>query len=411
MKNKLFNNKSKLIILIILLIILIFSFISLVIINFTSLKKYDDVILNNIYVDEFDLSDYDYKSAKSKLEFYEDYLLNKDIVFKINNKEYKYKLKDLGMKVDTDKTLDSIKKYQSKLSISKKNYIKKYGKKKVFNVYYKVDDSNINTLIDTLKKNVNVSVVNGYFDASDGVKYVAGVDGFTLNEALAKEKISDYFVNAVDKDIVIELTGDVVNSTANEAYKTIDTMTSSFMTKFNVWEGTRPTNLRVALNYINGAIVEPGEIFSYYKYAGPYDKKGYVFYYQFVGNGVCQIATTVYNAALVGGLQIVKRYPHAKKSVYVEGGLDATVASYSSGWNVDFQFKNTYKYPIYIKAYAVGGEAHVEFWSNSNAKEGKTYETESVSLGGRGYKTYLRTYKDGKMIDRSLIDTTWYTED
>ena len=331
--------------------------------------------------------------------------------FKINNKEYKYKLKDLGIKIDADKTLDGIKKYQSKLSFSKKNYIKKYGKKKVFNVYYKVDDSNINTLIDTLKKNVNVSVVNGYFDASDGVKYVAGVDGFTLNEALAKEKISDYFVNAVDKDIVIELTGDVVNSTANEAYKTIDTMTSSFMTKFNVWEGTRPTNLRVALNYINGAIVEPGEIFSYYKYAGPYDKKGYVFYYQFVGNGVCQIATTVYNAALLGGLQIVKRYPHAKKSVYVEGGLDATVASYSSGWNVDFQFKNTYKYPIYIKAYAVGGEAHVEFWSNSNAKEGKTYETESVSLGGRGYKTYLRTYKDGKMIDRSLIDTTWYTED
>ena len=53
MKNKLFNNKSKLIILIILLIILIFSFISLVIINFTSLKKYDDVILNNIYVDEY----------------------------------------------------------------------------------------------------------------------------------------------------------------------------------------------------------------------------------------------------------------------------------------------------------------------------------------------------------------------
>ena len=84
-------------------------------------------------------------------------------------------------------------------------------------------------------------------------------------------------------------------------------MTSSFMTKFNVWEGTRPTNLRTALNYINGAVVEPGEVFSYYKYAGPYNKKGYVFYYEFVGNGVCQIATTVYDAALLGGLEIVKR--------------------------------------------------------------------------------------------------------
>ena len=188
-------------------------------------------------------------------------------------------------------------------------------------------------------------------------------------------------------------------------------MTSSFVTNFNPWVTARATNLRVALNYINGAIIEPGEIFSYYKYAGPYDKAGYVFYYEFVGNGVCQIATTTYNAALLGGLEIVKRYPHAKKSVYVPGGLDATVASYSSGWNVDMQWKNTYEYPIYIKAYSVGGEAHVEFWSNSNAKEGKTYTTESVWLHGRGYKTYLHTFKDGVEINKSLIATTWYSED
>ena len=69
-----------------------------------------------------------------------------------------------------------------------------------------------------------------------------------------------------------------------------------------------------------------------------------------------------------------------------------------------------YKYPIYIKAYANGGEAHVEFWSNSNAKEGKTYSTESVQIGARGYKTFLHTYKDGVEIDKSEIATTWYTE-
>ena len=155
----------------------------------------------------------------------------------------------------------------------------------------------------------------------------------------------------------------------------------------------------------------PGEVFSFYKYAGPYNKSGYVFYYEFVGNGVCQIATTVYNAALLGGLEIVKRYPHAAKSPYVPGGLDATVASYSSGWNVDFQFKNTYSYPIYISAYAIGGEAHVDFWSNKDAMGGKTYSTESVQIGTRGYTTYLHTYQNGVEISREKIATTWYSED
>ena len=78
---------------------------------------------------------------------------------------------------------------------------------------------------------------------------------------------------------------------------------------------------------------------------------------------------------------------------------------------MDFQFRNTYKYPIYIKAYAVGGTAHVEFWSNSKAKEGKTYSTESVKIGHRGYTTYLTTYQDGKFLKKDKFATTWNSED
>lgn len=411
MKEKIFNNKNRLIFLISLLILLIVLYIILIFINYSSLKKYDNQILKNIYVEQFDMSDYTYKSGKAKLEFYNEYLLNKVVVFKINSKEYKYTLKDLGFNIDYKRTFNDIKKYQNSLSVSKKLMVINSNKKIKFDVYYSVDDESLVNALNNIKSSVDVSSIDGYFDTSNGVKYVSGVDGFSLNVDMSKEIIKDYFLKAVDKDINIELVGESVKSNTNESYSTIDTMTSSFTTTFNAGITQRATNLRSALNYINGAIVEPGEVFSYYKYAGPYNKAGYVFYYEFVGNGVCQIATTVYDAALLGGLEIVKRYPHAKKSVYVDGGLDATVASYSSGWNVDFQFKNTYKYPIYIKAYAVGGEAHVEFWSNSNAKEGKTYSTESVWLGGRGYTTYLHTYKDGVEIDKSKIATTWYIED
>ncbi len=411
MKEKIFNNKNRLIFLIGLLVLLIVLYVILIFINYSSLKKYDNQILKNIYVEQFDMSDYSYKSAKSKLDFYNEYLLNKDVVFKINSKEYKYTLKDLGFNIDYKRTLNDVKKYQDNLSVSKKLMIINSNKKIKFDVYYSVNEDSLVNALNNIKSIVDVSSVDGYFDTSDGVKYVRGVDGFSLNVDMSKEIINDYFLKAVDKDINIELVGDSVKSNTNESYASIDTMTSSFTTTFNAGITQRATNLRSALNYINGAIVEPGEVFSYYKYAGPYNKAGYVFYYEFVGNGVCQIATTVYDAALLGGLEIVKRYPHAKKSVYVDGGLDATVASYSSGWNIDMQWKNTYKYPIYIKAYAVGGEAHVEFWSNSNAKEGKTYSTESVWLGGRGYTTYLHTYKDGVEIDKSKIATTWYIED
>ncbi len=407
--NKFFGKNKKIIIVIISMFV--FAFLCLVGYNLYLVKKFDNQIFNNTYVDKFDLTNYDFSHAEKKIDFCSEYLLSKKIKLKINGNNYSYTLKDLGFSVDSKKTISQIKNYQDKLSFSDKINIINKKTKKNFYVYYSVDDNKLNEFLNSVKNSFDVVATNSYFDTSERVKYVKGSDGFSLNVSNSLNVINSYFKKPIKNNASIELIGDISKSNYNESYASIDTMTSSFVTNFNPWVTARATNLRVALNYINGAIIEPGEIFSYYKYAGPYDKAGYVFYYEFVGNGVCQIATTTYNAALLGGLEIVKRYPHAKKSVYVPGGLDATVASYSSGWNVDMQWKNTYEYPIYIKAYSVGGEAHVEFWSNSNAKEGKTYTTESVWLHGRGYKTYLHTFKDGVEINKSLIATTWYSED
>lgn len=403
------KNKRSFVIIVILIFLIIF--LCLVGYNLYLVKKFDNQVYNNTYVDRLDLTNYDFSHAENKINICSEYLLSKKVTFKINGNSYTYTLKDLGFGVDSKKTIEQIEKYQDKLSFSDRLLIINKGIKKKFNVYYSVDEDKLSEFFAGVKVSVDKTAMDGHFDTSDGVKYVEGTDGFSFSIPMSIEIVKDYFLDSVGENISIELVGDKVPANNNDSYASIDTMTSSFVTKFDTWVTARATNLRVALSYINGAIIEPGEVFSYYKYAGPYNKAGYVFYYEFVGNGVCQIATTTYNAALLGGLEIVKRYPHAKKSVYVAGGLDATVASYSSGWNVDMQWKNTYKYPIYIKAYAVGGEAHVEFWSNSNAKEGKTYTTESVWLGGRGYKTYLHTFKDGVEIDKSLIATTWYSED
>lgn len=407
MKGKI-NNKTKLIILITLLVVLIFFYIGLILYNYFSLKKYDTTVYPNISLDGFDMSGYSFDRVKNKLDFYSDYILDKKVTFKVNGKEYKYSYKDLGLTIDMDSTINEVIKCQSKLSYPDKLKLSNGNKSIDLGITYAYDEIKSRNFLNALRGITEVKVKNGYFDTSNGVKYVDGEDGYSLNVDNSLKKIKSAYQQGIMEDSVIELEGDSVKHYGNDSYKTIDTMTSSFSTPFVPNTYLRNINLNNALSLINGTVVEPGEVFSYCNKAGPFNRAGYVFYYEFVGNGVCQIATTTYNTALLGGLEIVKRYPHDKKSLYIEGGLDATVASYSSGWCVDMQFKNTYKYPIYIKAYSSGARAYVEFWSNSNAKEGKTYSTESVQIGARGYTTYLHTYKDGKEISRDKITTTWY---
>ena len=400
--NNFFKNK-KFSIFICLIVILTFSYIYLCIYNFKVLKKYDDLILPNTYIDNYDISYFSYDYCDSKFDSYSEKVLSKKIKLNINNED--------GVSIDKEKTIEKIRDYQNKLSQSKKLMIINRNVRNNFSFIYKFDDGALVDKLNNIKAEKDVEVVNGYFDTSEGVRYVKGVSGYSLNVDSSVNEIKKVLSENFNTDDVITLVGDVTEGNSNDSYASIDTMTSSFTTVFTPNTYYRNINLNTALGYINGTVLEPGETFSYCKLAGPFNKKGYVFYYEFVGNGVCQIATTTYNAALLGGLEIVKRYPHKKKSAYVAGGLDATVASYSSGWCVDMQFKNTYEYPIYIKAYSYQGVAHVEFWSNSNAKGGKEYQTSSTKIGARGYRSYLHTFENGEEIDVHEIATTWYSED
>lgn len=391
-----------------ILIILIFVFTYFAVVDYNKVSVYNGKVFYNTYLSEYNISKSSLDELDSIVDLYSEKILSSDIKFIVNNKEYLYKYSDLGLSIDKDELKKEILDYQESLNyLDKVNILNKKSKKVIpFEFVYKKED--ITNFVNNLKNTVDVSVTNGHFAVNENreVSYVLGTDSFSLDVDGSIQKIIDN----ISKRDTIELSGVSDKAVNDDNYKLVDTKVSSFSTEFNPYI-SRATNLKTALNYIDGVIINPGEVFSFYKYAGPYNKSGYVFYYEFVGNGVCQIATTVYNAALLGGLEIVKRYPHDKKSVYVAGGLDATVASYASGWNVDFQFKNTYKYPIYISAYAIDNKAYVDFWSNSNATEGKTYTTESVQLGPRYYKTYLHTYQNGTEISKSEIAATWYTKD
>ena len=405
------SRQNKIIILTSLLIIITVLYLVLIVFNLQSINKYEDSILPNIYLDDLDLSEFNYDNAKERIKYYNDNILSKNIKLKVNNNVYEYPIRDLGVNIDVDKSIERIKNYQDNLSYGQKLRMINGRKIKRFEVIYSFDKAKLAETINSLKSKVDIAPVDGHFVDNGKISYVKGVNGYSLNVNKSVEEVERIVNGEYKQGMEVNLLGEVAEAKSNDSYTSIDTLTSEAITPFMPNTYLRNINLNTALAYINGTVVEPGEVFSYCKKAGPFNKRGYVFYYEFVGNGVCQIATTTYNAALLGGLEIVKRYPHDKKSLYIAGGLDATVASYSSGWCVDMQFKNTYKYPIYIKAFSEGGRAHVQFWSNSNAKEGKEYKTSSRQIAPRGYISYLHTYKDGKEIEVKEIAKTWYLKD
>ena len=392
--------------------VLIFFYVIIVVYNVSLVKQYHDIVLPNSYLESYSIGDYKYESLNDFIEFVNGVENKKKVKLLINGKETEYTYSDIGLHLDNEAIISNIKKSQNHFSYTKRiSLINDRGKKK-YSFQYKVNEGETKAFLEKLKNETHQDKQDGHFQ-DDGytLSYIRGVNSYDLDVDKSIESIKTTLSKGVEENTKIELIGRSKIASNNESYASIDTMVSTFTTYFNQYEYARAQNLYTALNYINGAVIEPGEVFSYYNYAGPFNKAGYVFYYEFVGNGVCQIATTTYNAALLGGLEIVKRYPHAAKSVYVAGGLDATVASYSSGWYVDMQWKNTYDYPIYVRAYHNGGAATVELWSNHDAKKGYTYETESVQIGYRGYQSYLHVFKDGQEQERRFIATTWYIKD
>jgi len=131
---------------------------------------------------------------------------------------------------------------------------------------------------------------------------------------------------------------------------------SSFETTLQGKEENTMFNIKKASNEINGFILKPGEKFLFNQLVGPAEKNdGYkestiISNGQFTsgyGGGVCQVSTTIYNAALLANLQIIERYNHSiygDATSYVPLGRDAAIFY---GYK-DLKFKNLLDQTIII---------------------------------------------------------------
>ncbi|MDD2511104.1 MAG: VanW family protein [Syntrophomonas sp.] len=126
----------------------------------------------------------------------------------------------------------------------------------------------------------------------------------------------------------------------------------------------RYNNISLACSGVNNSVLWPGQDFSFNETVGPRTpERGYMPAPVFLmgaseldyGGGVCQVSTTVFNAAEKAGLKIIERHLHTRAVHYVPEGKDAAV-SYG---DLDLKFSNSTDNPLIIKAGIIRGKVWV----------------------------------------------------
>lgn len=126
----------------------------------------------------------------------------------------------------------------------------------------------------------------------------------------------------------------------------VETKIAEFSSNIYDKDENRVHNISLAISKINDVVVKKDETFSFNHTVGPmgldqgfkeaigFDTNGEKI--KMPGGGMCQISSTIYNAALIANLEIVERHPHSRRVYYVPKDKDATIY-YDT---LDFKFKN-----------------------------------------------------------------------
>lgn len=174
----------------------------------------------------------------------------------------------------------------------------------------------------------------------------------------------------------------------------------SFTTNFKCCE-SRVTNIQRISDLTQGILIAPGTTFSVNDTVGRRTRdKGFVEggviingkFETDVGGGVSQYATTLFNAAFFGGLEIPEYKAHSKYISRYPFGREATLF-YPS---VDLKIRNDTPYGIVIWPHYTNTSVTVDLWSTRTAVGEETAKTKRSGCGAVT-TTRTRTFTDGRV--------------
>lgn len=274
--------------------------------------------------------------------------------------------------------------------------------------------------IDNIYNEVHEDVANAYFTTNPYAIYAENI-GVDFNVDEVKQTVTEVGTNTEYRFKLNYTMPEVtVDSLGMEAFPNLlGTYSTNYVNNAN-----RTTNLRLASDKINGVVLMPGDTFSFNSIVGPRtEEKGYKsaaiysdgMVVDGVGGGICQIVTTLYNAAVKANMNITVRRNHTFVPSYSQPGFDATVVYGSQ----DFKFVNSREYPVKIVSSVSGGVATVSIYGLATNNEYDIRIEANIirtiprkTRGGyTGYvaDSYRAYYQNGVLVKREKIARDTYS--
>jgi vancomycin resistance protein YoaR len=207
------------------------------------------------------------------------------------------------------------------------------------------------------------------------VRVVPGRPGTTLDARKATRAVLAAGRGPGRRVAVLGLTALAADFSTKEAKALgIREQISTFTTDMGESSANRIWNVHLIGDYMDGEIIRPGETFSYNERVGPRTaergfREGQMIFggvlVPSIGGGVCQTATTIFNAAFEAGLPIKTRYNHSFYISHYPVGRDATV----SWGGPDLVFRNDLKSAILVKTSYTDHTFTVSFYGTKQGRK------------------------------------------
>lgn len=369
------NNKLKTTLL--YLLIFLIGILSAILLYFFQNFHNVNYYLPGVHIADFSVEGYTEEEAIQELSDKIDYYLDMPIHFFYNDYSYMTKLGDIcDTPLIKEIVADTWQQEQNRGIYSKAINI---DGSKLINYPIKIgyNQEAIDNMVNFWNSNIAVPYVNASLEV-DKIKGLVvtpsklgrEVDAATTLAGLPQEIILKNEVNELKLPIIMQEIKPFI--TENDLHNMGELAT--YTTWYNMAEVDRSHNVKISSDSINGTIIAPGEVFSFNNVVG---KRTYATGYRDaavivgglfepgLGGGICQVSSTLYNTALLAGMDIVERHNHALAVAYIPLGQDATVAYGLQ----DFRFKNNTNYPIYIRALASGGKLTITIYGDMNYKQ------------------------------------------
>ncbi len=240
-----------------------------------------------------------------------------------------------------------------------------------------MDTTKLQPILETIAPDVLKRATNASF-ASDGSKawVVPGKNGEQLDAEATAQAITDATLKPNGRTVKVAIKAKEPDRTTEEAKAMgIETVLSSYTTVYSC-PAPRQTNVRLATKYATDVLLAPGQEYNFDKQIGPRTAArgwqlapGIVGPNQLedvLGGGICQVSTTMFNAAGNAGLKITERRNHSLYISHYPKGRDATV----TGGGKNLRFVNDTDHYIWIRGSSSGVKTTITIYGTDDGRKG-----------------------------------------